>query len=456
MHSPRPGSTLLLSVALLLAAAVGAPRASASPHRVKPAPVIESAAPVAPPRTAGTAPTCGTGVIGTPGSLLNFIFPPDDIYYTLLNVHDCATCALAETALVTKIHMTLRFRSTCPMPISIGVVGATGTPDCAVPDLASVIYSPEAFDLPIAAPNTTVDCTFTLSGPALIVDRAFLAISFLDTLAGCADTSSRPLLVLRSETCSNCRSYNDWCGEDDNPDELCAPAPGSDCSALGSPLMWAEVDSCYPLPDLIPPAPVTDLAVLSTTDSSAHLRWTAVGDDGNVGRPVRYLVAVWTAPIDASTFAGALHDSVTATVDAGGIETFDVHGLADGQTYYFAVEARDEAGDLGTISNVPSARTQLRGPLQGRLAPAIAPLERPSKLPVQLYWLGLGGTSRQTIRIYDLVGRLVRKLTLGSDVNGVATWNGLDDDGNDVPAGIYVARLDTGSRDAKARIVLLK
>jgi hypothetical protein len=509
----------------------------------------------------GALPNCTMGVSGTPGSIIDFIYPPDDVYYTLVETNDCAACATADTAIFTKVHLWLEYREACELPISIGLVGAveSGTAGCYTPNLTDVRYGPEGFLIPPPAQvPDTVELVFTLSSTAVVDHRAFLAISFIDTAAGCI----KPRLVMRlnppSAPCQQCIGYNDWFGADDIPDDLCFP------DQVGNPMMFVEVDTCYPLRDLVAPAAVNDLdrdstaydavrltwtapgddgmtgtatwyevrramfpiidvnfaladsiagaptpavagsaerflvggldemtdywfalkahdeggnagalsnvlavttppgipdpvgslEVVSTTKSTIRLSWIATGDDGNVGRPLRYLIAVSTSPITAGNFYASLRDSVPPTVDPGGLENIELTGLAASTSYVIAVRARDELGNESSVVTV-SGRTQTGGPpLNG--APAIAPLEQPSKLPVPLYWIGTQGEPHQKIRIYDLTGRLVRTLPLSSDPNGITAWDGLDDDGGDVPAGMYIAKLTTGSRVAKSRIVLLK
>ena len=96
------------------------------------------------------------------------------------------------------------------------------------------------------------------------------------------------------------------------------------------------------------------------------------------------------------------------------------------------------------------------GPLGDR-APAIAPGSRPSRRTVQLYWKGTGAPQpgAQVIRIYDLAGRTRRVFVLGNESEGVTTWDGRDDHANLVPAGLYFARLTTGSFHVQTRVVLL-
>ena len=53
------------------------------------------------------------------------------------------------------------------------------------------------------------------------------------------------------------------------------------------------------------------------------------------------------------------------------------------------------------------------------------------------------------------MGRTVRVLDLEQAVGGVAQWDGRDREGNPAPAGVYIVRLSSGSRNTQARLVLL-
>ena len=206
------------------------------------------------------------------------------------------------------------------------------------------------------------------------------------------------------------------------------------------------------------PAAVTDLSVTAHTDASVSLSWTATGDDGLIGRPRDYLVRAALAPLDAASFASApLTRVVTADVDAGGAEKLEFDGLENATTYWFALEAVDAAGFSSSLSNVVSVETEVGGPLTGRKGAALAALEVPSRGSARFYWLaapgGVGG--RQTISIYDLAGRRRRVLEVGGGAGGKVTWDGRDTQGDRVPAGVYYARLLSGSIHAQTRLVLL-
>jgi len=70
----------------------------------------------------------------------------------------------------------------------------------------------------------------------------------------------------------------------------------------------------------------------------------------------------------------------------------------------------------------------------------------------------LAGTTTPAMRFYDARGRLVREIpgsTRGS-THFVVVWDGRDDTGRRLPAGLYWARLDIGTQTSSCRVVLLR
>ncbi len=68
-------------------------------------------------------------------------------------------------------------------------------------------------------------------------------------------------------------------------------------------------------------------------------------------------------------------------------------------------------------------------------------------------------SSRVDLRIFDARGRLTRTLRAGADVAAPGeqvVWDGTDDRGRRVPAGLYVARLEIGTRVLSRRFVMLR
>ena len=207
-----------------------------------------------------------------------------------------------------------------------------------------------------------------------------------------------------------------------------------------------------------PPAAVVDLRVAVRTDSSVSLTWTGTGEDGTVGRPNRYVVRAALRPIDEANFATApLQRIVPATVDAGGSEYLIFFGLEAARHYWFALKAIDVEGNLSPLSNVVAVQTTVGGPIGNREGIALAVLQQPARGNAVFFWQaspdGMG--TEQRIVIYDVTGRRVRSMHVGRDAGGRHTWDGRDTEGRSVPAGLYHARLLSGSFHTQTRLVLL-
>ena len=71
---------------------------------------------------------------------------------------------------------------------------------------------------------------------------------------------------------------------------------------------------------------------------------------------------------------------------------------------------------------------------------------------------GLERAQPVDLRIFDVDGRMVRWLVTGTRPAGIhsATWNGRDDGGRALPAGIYYYRLETSQRSAVRRLLRLR
>jgi uncharacterized delta-60 repeat protein len=112
--------------------------------------------------------------------------------------------------------------------------------------------------------------------------------------------------------------------------------------------------------DAFPPARITDLATSSPTFSSITLTWTAPGDNGTLGTATGYVVKYsTTGPIvTGADWNNAMNYSQSwMPLPAGSTETYDVTDLYSATTYWFAIEAYDEASNYGDTSNSPTATT---------------------------------------------------------------------------------------------------
>ncbi|HET6372607.1 MAG TPA: choice-of-anchor D domain-containing protein [Candidatus Polarisedimenticolia bacterium] len=126
--------------------------------------------------------------------------------------------------------------------------------------------------------------------------------------------------------------------------------------------------------ETIPPGECADLIVSSATSFSLTLSWTATGDDGDAGAASLYDIRYSTDPFDETGFAAATRLLHTPDpIPAGGLESLEVAGLAFDTTYYFAVEALDDWGNAGPMSNLAAGTTH--GPPNVTLSPAAVNVE---------------------------------------------------------------------------------
>jgi outer membrane protein assembly factor BamB len=118
--------------------------------------------------------------------------------------------------------------------------------------------------------------------------------------------------------------------------------------------------------DTTPPARIADLtAEPGQGPGLVLLRWSASGDDGEIGEAARYVIKYTTAPnYDWSGFdAGAGLAVSTRGVEGGfGVgEAEEINWLTGGVTYYFALKAEDEVPNAGPLSPVATAYAALGG-----------------------------------------------------------------------------------------------
>lgn len=110
--------------------------------------------------------------------------------------------------------------------------------------------------------------------------------------------------------------------------------------------------------DQVAPAPVTNLAVETVGSGTAHLVWTATGDDLAEGTARSYDVRYSLTPIDAGNFAAATRAPVSSLPRlAGSLESCPIRGLLFDTKYYVALVVVDEAGNRSPLSNVANGIT---------------------------------------------------------------------------------------------------
>ncbi|HEX5133393.1 MAG TPA: DNRLRE domain-containing protein, partial [Candidatus Krumholzibacteria bacterium] len=103
--------------------------------------------------------------------------------------------------------------------------------------------------------------------------------------------------------------------------------------------------------DSAAPAKVTDLAIADAGENSITLTWTAPGDDGTRGTATSYILKESGAEITSANFGSATEiTGVPAPGAAGAAETFTVTPIDTLVNHYFAIRAKDEAGNTAPVS----------------------------------------------------------------------------------------------------------
>jgi hypothetical protein len=228
---------LLLSIAI---AVLGVSAAAAPARASKPAPTIEPLPPgpiksvmIGPQST--YVPACLLGPNGPLAYVVNYLLPPDDAYYTLLQPSACAACNGPGGVSIIGLNFALNFQAACDQPVTVSVVGAQGVAGCRTPDPATVLCPPSSYVLSLSSPGT-FGFSILLPAPCCISQDAFMCVSFGQSGSSCSTASTRPRLVTTA-SCAPCVSYNIYPGG--NAD-LCSPA----VAFPGNPVMFANADCC--------------------------------------------------------------------------------------------------------------------------------------------------------------------------------------------------------------------
>ena len=112
------------------------------------------------------------------------------------------------------------------------------------------------------------------------------------------------------------------------------------------------------LADEIAPTNITDLAIAATTATMTTLTWTAPGDDADVGTAALYDIRYATSTISSSTWDSLLYTQATTTPQvASSTEIYEITGLDEDTTYYFAIKTSDEIPNESGLSNIASTTT---------------------------------------------------------------------------------------------------
>lgn len=199
------------------------------------------------------------------------------------------------------------------------------------------------------------------------------------------------------------------------------------------------------------------------------VQWTAPGDDGTTGTAAGYDLRRSTAAITDANFGSAASVSTNLPLAAGSAECVQATGLNSNTTYYFALKTTDGAGNVSSLSNVPSVRTKSSGSIQldcGGFRAQPGSDDAPATLGFRLSEISsatgnirmvlecpeaLAGNEAH-VRLYDVTGRTVAewKSTAAPGTQFVT----LAFRRNTTRAGVYYARLQVGEQSQVRTVVV--
>ncbi|MFN8589019.1 MAG: S8 family serine peptidase [Candidatus Eisenbacteria bacterium] len=212
--------------------------------------------------------------------------------------------------------------------------------------------------------------------------------------------------------------------------------------------------------DRTPPGVVGDMLAEPVAEGVLRLRWNAPGDDGASGTAVAYELRMADAPMDSAAFLLAAPLATLAPHAGGTPETLSVGGLTSGHTYWFALRARDDFGNVGALSpSFPFTPSAPGAGVEEGAARFALRLEgaNPSPRGARCVLALPHAEPQADVAVFDLRGARVRTLAHGPLAAGAHAlhWDGADESGGAVGAGVYFVRAACGSRTAVQRLVVL-
>jgi hypothetical protein len=121
-------------------------------------------------------------------------------------------------------------------------------------------------------------------------------------------------------------------------------------------------------------------------------------------------------------------------------------GVDPGEPLFEAMVTGD--CEPATATGVTSPAPVATGPLTLQARPSV------TRAGTELV-LGRPAARRQAIDLFDVTGRLLRRLDVAAGASG-ATWDGRTAAGRPAPTGVYFARAARAGRDGTARIVVVR
>ena len=191
-------------------------------------------------RMRGTA-ACRLGAAGASTWIVNYLLPPDDAYYTLIQPSTCSGCEGGFVSL-SRAHVFLNVQAPCSFVVSARILGARGSEACSLPDTSIELCQRTSYTLSPSQPGN-YDFVLELAQLCCVNQNAFLEINFVSPGAGCSDGGTIPRLITTG-SCDPCVSYNAYPVSGGHQlDDLCATV-----GFPGNPIMFADGGCCHATP----------------------------------------------------------------------------------------------------------------------------------------------------------------------------------------------------------------
>lgn len=256
-------------------------------------------------------------------------------------------------------------------------------------------------------------------------------------VAGTHDLSRDPLLAAAPSDCA--LGQHSPCLDRGDPDATCLDPDGSraDIGAHGGPGALQ-----------VAPSAVTGAAVVALGGGQVRLNW-----DASTAADIHHYVVYRDT---AATFVPSADKMMTVVNHP----TTQWTETPPAGPWYYVVSAVDTGGHAGGFSDRILAHAAPSG-VPGASLPTVLAVAgvRPNPFnPRTVVSFDVPRDGRVRVAIYDLAGRLVRRLVEGNLTAGrhEATWDGADDAGRAAAAGVYLLRLVDGQAAVSAKLVLAK
>jgi hypothetical protein len=212
-------------------------------------------------------------------------------------------------------------------------------------------------------------------------------------------------------------------------------------TALSADRWPSSPDSGYSVDNLAPPTPAPFTGQYASGTATLHWAVNAAAD----------LAEYRLFRGSSADFVPGPGNLVVAQPDTGYVD-------AAGAVFYYKLCAVDVHGNVSGFSTLlPSGTVEVAGPALPRAVFLAPPAPNPARGATTLRF-GLPRAARVELALYDQQGRRVRSLLGGMQPAGERTiaWDGRDESGRALPAGLYFVRLAAEGRTLVSRLAVIR